>query len=543
MKTKTYFYFGLLLLLVGLIGLLVLDLPLRNHRSFTLISPDGESLAATYYPGSISKGVLLLEGFGSDQHMLRSLVRDLTASGLHVFTFDYSGHGYSPGALTYDNASTARLASQVQTAMTEFQNVSGLGASQIIWLGHSLGARVALQSAVLGPQVPSRLVLLGAQVNLGTNAQSEFFTGTTDADLAWVQSLNAVTPPVPILLITGTWEDILTVEGAQLLMTKLCAAETTTCDGASPRQWVLLKNLVHNYEVYSPRVLATAGSWAFPELPIRSSLAFLRIALWFTTVIGIFMTLIGSISLLRNTTTADSLPSGITVTNPKKLVWGRLLLWLIALPLSGLIMFLYVLIPLPSPTFNLIYGGFLGGYGLLIFLLYWFGKMPGVTGRLRQFRSQGVSTQHGWRWALLFNLALFVSVTLLYRSGIGLVPPMGVRFVWVVIFVPLTALGFWLGMLEADALRNSAPDKPIYRLWIALIGLVPFYIYLILLWTLGSTSGVLGSLTGLLILALSLLQGEINRMLTGNALVSAVLQALLIFWLILPAGALFVPFF
>jgi hypothetical protein len=39
------------------------------------------------------------------------------------------------------------------------------------------------------------------------------------------------------------------------------------------------------------------------------------------------------------------------------------------------------------------------------------------------------------------------------------------------------------------------------------------------------------------------LQGEINRMLTGNALVSAVLQALLIFWLILPAGALFVPFF
>lgn len=162
MKTKTYFYFGLLLLLVGLIGLLVLDLPLRNHRSVTLISPDGESISATYYPGSVSKGVLLLEGFGSDQHMVRSLVRDLTASGLHVFTFDYSGHGYSPGALTYDNASTARLAGQVQAAMTEFQNISGLDASQIVWLGHSLGARVALQSAVLGPLAPSKLVLLGA---------------------------------------------------------------------------------------------------------------------------------------------------------------------------------------------------------------------------------------------------------------------------------------------------------------------------------------------------------------------------------------------
>jgi hypothetical protein len=66
---------------------------------------------------------------------------------------------------------------------------------------------------------------------------------------------------------------------------------------------------------------------------------------------------------------------------------------------------------------------------------------------------------------------------------------------------------------------------------------------LILLLTLGSTSGVLGSLTGLLVLGLSLLQGEITRRLSGHPLFAAVLQALLIFWLILPAGALFTPFF
>ncbi len=543
MKTRTYFYAGLLCLFVGLIGLLVLDLPLRNHQSMTLISSAGESLSATYYPGSVSKGVLLLEGFGSDQHMLRSLVRDLTASGLHVFTFDYSGHGYSPGALTYDNASTERLAGQVQTAMIEFQNVSGLESSQIVWLGHSLGARVALQSSVLGPLVPSKLVLLGAQVNLGTNAQSEFFTGTTDADLAWVQSLSADTPAVPILLITGTWEDILTVEGAQLLMTKLCAAEITACDGASPRQWALLKNLVHNYEVYSPRVLSVARSWAFPELPAQPSFASLRIGLWFSIVLGIFLSLIGLINLLRASASVSALNSGITITNPKKLVWAKLWLWVIALPLSGVVMTLYVLIPLPSPTFNLIYGGFLGGYGVLMFVLYMIGRMPGVSGKLRGLKFKNKLTSKEQLLAFGFNLALFAIVTMLYRSGIGLVPPTGVRFAWVLIFIPLTALGFWLGMLEADALRSSAPDKPIYRLWIALIGLFPFYVYLILLGTLGSTSGVLGSLTGLLILALSLLQGEINRMLTGNALVSAVLQALLIFWLILPAGALFLPFF
>jgi hypothetical protein len=178
-----------------------------------------------------------------------------------------------------------------------------------------------------------------------------------------------------------------------------------------------------------------------------------------------------------------------------------------------------------------------------MFLFYWFGKMPGVTGKIRQFNTQSITMKNGWRWAFLFNLALFISVTILYRSGIGMVPPVGVRFVWVLIFIPLTALGFWIGMLEADAFSVAAPGKPVYRTLSTLISLFPFYLYLALLLALGSTSGVLGSVTGLLVLAVSLLQGEVTRKLSGHPLFAAVLQALLIFWLILPAGALFTPFF
>jgi hypothetical protein len=342
-------------------------------------------------------------------------------------------------------------------------------------------------------------------------------------------------------LITGTWEDILTVDGAQLLMTKLCGEKITSCGHGAPRQWVLLEALVHNYEVYSPRVISAAMAWSFPELQQQASLASLRIGLWLGTILGIFLSLIGLAGLVQKNSPVQD--REITIVNPRKLVWGKLWLWLIALALSGMVMALYVLIPLPSPTFNLIYGGFLGGYGLLMFLLYWFGKMPGVSGKIRNFRSQGPSLKNGWRWAILFNLLLFISVTILYRSGIGLAPPGGVRFAWVLIFTPLTALGFWLGMLEADALSIAAPGKPVYRILSVLISLLPFYLYLILLLALGSTSGVLGALTGLLVLATSLLQGEITRKLTGHLLVSALLQAFLIFWLILPSGALFTPFF
>ena len=531
---------GLSFLLLGCLGLLSLDSPLRDHRSLTFPSPEGTPLSATYYPGSVSKGVLLLEGFGSDQQVMRSLVRDLIASGAHVFTFDYSGHGASPGALDYDNASTDRLAGQVQAAMAEFQRLSGLDSSQIVWLGHSLGARVALQSSTLGPVRPAGLILLGAQVNLGTNAQSEFFTGTTDSDLPWVQALGPENPPVPILLLTGAWEDILTVDAAQLLMTKLCGAETTSCNGGFPREWLLFDVLVHNYEVHSPRVISAAQDWIFPEAsshpPLLSSA---RLVLWFSTIAGIFLSLIGLVNRLPGSSSA--LP--VTVINPKKLIWGKAWLWLIALPLSVLVMTVYVLIPLPSPTFNLIYGGFLGGYGLLMFLLYWFGKMPGVEGKIRQFDLRSTPMKDGWRWAFLFNLALFLAVTVLYRSGIGMAPPMGARFAWVLIFIPLTALGFWVGMLEADALSGAVPGKSGYRVLSTLISLFPFFLYLFLLVALASTSGVLASLTGLLVLAVSLLQGEVTRRLCGHPLVAAVLQALLIFWLILPSGALFAPFF
>lgn len=538
---KKLTYLGLFFSFIGLLGLLTLDSRLSARQSLNLTSPDGTPLFATYYPGSVPNGVLLLEGFGSDQYMMRALVHDLTASGLHVFTFDYSGHGASPGALEYDNASTGRLAGQVQAAMTEFQRISGLDSSQIVWMGHSLGARVALQSSVLGPVSPAKLVLLGAQINLGTNAQSEFFTGTTDSGLGWVQSLGPDNPRTPILLVTGTWDDILTVDAAQSLMTKLCGKKTTSCDEGTIREWVLFDMLVHNYEVYSPRVISAGRAWAFPDMDHPSSYAMLRIVLWLSTIAGIFLVLIGFKGSVGNN--ASNIDQGITITDPRKLVLGKLWLWLIALPLSGVIMFLYVLIPLPSPTFNLIYGGFLGGYGLLMYLLYYFGKMPGALGRLRNISLQKPPMPKGWLWAALFNVGLFVTVALLYRSGIGLVPPVGARFLWVLIFVPLTTLGFWVGMLEADALAVAVPGKSIYRILSLLISLFPFYLYLILLVFLGSISGVIGSLTGLMVLAVSILQGEITRILTGNSLVSAIVQSLLVFCLILPSGALFTPFF
>ena len=73
---------------------------------------------------------------------MRALVSEFHVHGYSVFTFDFSGHGRSPGVLTFDNAQTDRLARQALSALVEFQRLSGLTADRIFVVGHSLGARV-----------------------------------------------------------------------------------------------------------------------------------------------------------------------------------------------------------------------------------------------------------------------------------------------------------------------------------------------------------------------------------------------------------------
>ena len=175
--------------------------------------------------------MLLLEGFGSDQVTMTSLAREFAGGGWHVFTFDFSGHGRSGGTLDFDNARTDRLAKQTLAALKEFQRNSGLAPEQIVIAGHSLGARVALQAASMSPQKVAGLVLLGTQVNLSTNVQSEFFTGTSDSDLPWVQALGPQNPPVPVLLVSGEWDDILTPAAARLLFGRLSGERFTQQGG------------------------------------------------------------------------------------------------------------------------------------------------------------------------------------------------------------------------------------------------------------------------------------------------------------------------
>jgi len=537
-------FIGIFLTLLASVFLYVGDSALAGSREVVFTDPAGNRIYGTYHPGRLDAGIILFEGFSADQVMMRSAAVEFARGGYHVFTFDFSGQGKSPGSLGFDNAATDRLALQSQAAMQAFMRESDMPAEKILWMGHSLGARVALQTALLNSDLPAGLILLGAQVNLGTNAQSEFFTGTSDSNLPWVQSLGPQNPPVPLLLLSGDWEDILTPEAAALLMNALCGAETDACPN---RHWILYPRLVHNYEIFSPRVLADAKAWANERLGTKiatsAATAQMRIVWWFVSIFGMLLTLGATLALVKSRYPGPSLHPGFDVTRPIRFLTFKLILWLAALPLTGGVMFLFLLIPLGNPVFNLIYVGFIGGYGLLMLILYLLGRAPGAHGRLGTVLQRPTTEKSRWLWALVFNLGLFAAAILFHRSGQGLVPPVGERLAWVFLLTPLTALGFWLGALEDTALARGFPQRGNLRIWALLVGLFPFFLRFILLAALGSTSGMLGALSGLIVLGVVIVQGEITRALLAEGWIPAILQSILLYLVVMPQSVLFTPFF
>ena len=539
--------------LCSVVGIYAGDSALSDGEKVVFRDHEGEMLRGTIYSKMGNNyGILLLEGFGSDQVTLRSAANEFVKNGFSVFTFDFSGHGRSPGGLDFNNAETDRLAQQSLAAKEEFKRITQITDDHMIFAGHSLGARVALQAATMDDVPPAGIILLGTQVNLSTNLQSEFFTGVSDNTLGWVQDLGPENPETNILLISGNWDDILTPAAAEAMFNKLSKAEEEITqrsgnmkDGNS-RELILLGGLVHNFEVFSPRVLGHALEWAGELFQMDdgvqiSSSASRRIWLWCS---GFFSLLLGLNSAKRwipgNSSAAGRHANGVRIRDLKKYLWGKLALWIAAIPLILLIMGFVFLVPLNKPVFNIYFVGFIGGYGLLMLVLYRFGKMPGISGRLERF-SEERSPISCRQMILGFILGIGVLVlTAAYgRSGWFHIFPVNQRLVWLVLFVPVTALGFWIGGYENQLVGAFAGGKSITIRYVTLIGFFPFFLYAFLLGGLGSISGLIGGLQGLLILWLVFSSGTLMKKIWRRPWFSAIFQAILLYWLVLPQGVLF----
>ncbi len=536
------FILGLVLLLTAGVGLINLEVRIPPGEPIWIQERGGDSLAGTYYHGSVERGVILTEGFGSDQIALRSLVGAFAERGYHILTFDFSGHGRSPGGLGFDNAQTDRLALQILDTKEIFKSLADLEDSRILLAGHSLGARAALQSAVLDDNPPAGLVLLGTQVNLVTNLQAEVFTGVADADLDWVQALGPDNPKTKILLISGEWDDILTPEAADLLLDKLEGGEKSRTEADDWRKLLLIPGVLHNYEIYSQKVLqeVIAGADAIlgendDNTPSVSGVK-TRYLSWLAGIPGLFL-LISGISGFISSHGPDKEEGDLELIKPGPFFLAKIIFWIPALIPAAVLGGIIFLLPLGNPAFNLIYISFLGGYGILTQVIYAKSWMPGMRGKLNgvlkiKFNKELLIS--------LLTLAFILAGTGIFaRSGWFYVLPANHRLIWAFVFTPITALGFWIGRQENQALVRYSKNPAGLLIANTLAGLLPFFLYAGFLAAIGSISGVIGAIQGLLILFFAITCGELIQRIGKNPLLTSLTQSFLIYWLILAQGVLF----
>jgi len=513
---------------------------------------NGEVLVGSYYPGSLNAGIILNIGFGSDQIALKGIASEFARLNFHVFTYDFSGHGRSPGKLGFDNAATDRLANQLLVAKELFKSLSGLNDSQILLLGHSMGARVALQSTTIDSNNVSGLILLGAQVNLGTNLQSDFFTGVNDNDIAWIQNLSATNPSTDILLITGSWDDILTPQAANLLYEKLGGASSPFS-----RELVIIDFLFHNYEIYSYDAITYALNWGIEKLGLESNPSYtadgilLRTILWITSITGLFLFIIFGFTFLNqfeqirpNEAQSDQKKNmEVKIINIKRFLLVKLALWLLALPVLIGLFVLFIFIPIGVPIFNLIYVGFIGAYGILLLLLYSRGKIPGAEGTLKiNFRVNKSLLNKQTLMGIIIAFVLIILSVIFANSGIYYVFPFNERFIWLIILTIFILPGFYIAQKETRYIKNSYSAKNYYLVYSTLIGYIPFVILLLFYLALGSFSGMLGSVQGLIILLFVIIGGILIMRISKNLLLTIVFQSFLIQFLTLPTGVIFAFF-
>jgi hypothetical protein len=355
-------------------------------------------------------------------------------------------------------------------------------------------------------------------------------------------------PAAPILIVSGTWEDILTVDAGEALMLKLTDGNHSDPGiswdeklGQHSRNWVLLPGVFHNFEVFSGNAFSAVKQWLVESRGVElvsvemPESTFPRWVLWITGMAGLFLVAGGGVAY-GSLYPASGWNQHLVIASSAKFFAGRFWLWLPGILVGALVLMPFAFLPLGFPALNVYYVVFLSGYGILSLVLYRMGRMPGIEGRA-DLRTSGITgDKNRFVLGLTINLILFLLLVGWIRSGWYWTPPRGARAIWLVIFSSLTALGFLASWIDRTIITNLPASR---RFWLNLSAYLPFFLYVAGMAFLQSWSGFLSALLGLVVLFLADFQGRMTLRLTGSVWLAAIFPAVLIWLWVMPQGVLF----
>ena len=564
-RYKFLLIFGLVMIVLPLTMQVISDYRLRTNQKIIFTDISGNKIFNTYYPGNRNYGVMIFHGMGNDQTSFDLYTSQFAQQGFHVFCTDFSGHGRSTGLIPSGNNSANELALQVLRAKTKFKEVSGLVDNEIFLMGHSMGARGVMKAVTIDSEPVNGCILIGAALHV-----SEHNETTT-----WVDDLGPQNPMSNILIVTGTWDDVSPPPEAMSLYYKL-ANETDIIHPQSTysltsdnlvKEITILKYMTHTHEVMSARAVLWIGNWmerivqnkhpAYSHITPSEfeqwivSFDFLDFRIWSLLMEfgGIVVALIFGTKLLgfrqenfafiaEEVQSNENEDSKLKVTNMRKFLVYKLLIWLGGGGIAGLIALNLIALPNGIPYFTLLFVCPIAGYGLMLLILYSLDKIPGVTGKWRP-KIKHLKENLNWR-IILFGLLVFAIITAVFTyfisSSLYHVFPLNIRLLWLAIFTVLSVPCFYFLQLEGKLIREYSEFKEYQTKLNSLLFLVPFILGTLFILFSGTIIYLVDALNDLMILTAIILVGNLMHKIWKKPFLTAVLQSFLLFFLLLPRG-------
>jgi len=552
-----FFILGLILILSFSGLLLSFELKIRNKSVFTVIDERTQDrIICTYYPGLIESGVIVLQGFSSDQISIKSIIMEFNLVGFHVFSYDYSGHGRSSGFIDFNNTESDKLALQLQQMKEEFKLVSGLNDSQIVFVGQSYGARIALEEQTFDSLNVAGLVLIGVQINLDVSNKADVFTGVSDLDLEWIGNLGADNPRTNVSIMTGTRDDILPPSGAILLYEKLTNRNYTDIGpyfsgiDNNSREVLFFKGIFHNYEIYSSKIIQEAKIRVANYLGINSSefkispRVSLRTASWLLVIIGFYICFISLSQLLKDfkeTEIENKKNFRFKIQSTKRYSYGKIYTFLISVPVLILISLFSLIFGTYLPLLAIAYASFFFAIGIVDFIFYWKKHMWGVEGTWDRSIRLGKLNKELWKnITLVVGVSIGIMVVLSFVLQTGLWTLLPVRKIpWLIVLTPFCFIGVYMQIKQIKMIFNQEKKKRInlFAHFGVILGLV------LLVIVVAAIFGFVGIIISLFEISLTLgfvtLFGFFINKVSKNDLLTAVILATVLLYLVIPQSAVF----
>ncbi|HUU78113.1 MAG TPA: alpha/beta fold hydrolase [candidate division Zixibacteria bacterium] len=573
MNRKGVFYgsftiLGIIMVIICVALQISINVPLFHKEKIQFSDHYGNKVSCSYFSStSIShndKGIMLFHGFAEDQHSMNSYIDSFLQLGFQIFTIDFTGHGLSSGYFTLQEQVDNVTANEVLLAKEQFKKISNLTDNQIYMIGHSLGGRAILRAATLDPNICAGLVLIGSPVNLD---------GGYMINSVWLEELSPLNPKTNISIITGTLDDVLSSTDAIQIFEKLSGAKFNESGSSiltSQNNIIelnIINCLLHTYEVISPKSIVTAilsiyhfSQEIFPkELPQQiQNHQLYRLSTWLLIPIGLFYFVVFGIYFLdqtklgfneeitknndddkiENSETINS--SSIKLVNTKRYFSYKPLILLSSFLFGGLYAIIFFVLPFGLPTFTLIYACPIAGYGTIMLILFATGKVPGIEGK---WQPNTIELKEFLDWkkpiiALLIGSVITVVFALVINFSWNNVLTPTVKIYWLVILTLVTSLGFYVKRKESELIREVHPGRYNYIFYNNLLYLSPFILVAFILLFMGISFLFIDAFHGFAIFTLVVFSGGLIHRFCKNTYFTALLQSIMLIFLVLPRSPL-----